>query len=637
MARKPGFVGQPRQVFWELKDGGNGSAWRIDYVDASGKRRYKQAPLRAEVLRKIDAVRAELRLGVHVADRATITFAQAYASYYRALEEERLRGEKSSPYVESVDHFARQNVLPRFGELKLTELTAKMVQDWAKEMRLKPRPPGAVAYKTTRGNKPYGAATVERMVGVIRRTLSHAVDEGWLVRSVLKDTRVRVPPERFNIEDETDYPTMDDLQALLDTLDTKLPNEGYHYWRTKRVLFTLLLFCGMRRGEAIALQWSNVDFSRQEINLRYGFNSKDKLRLPKTKAGVRTIPMVQQVYDVLRWQAEEGVHRTGYVLRARDGGHTHASSISGSWWRKLMKAAGLSDASGRPKFTLHKLRYATVARLLKQGLKPYALARLVGHQDLRMIMQVYAYELDNEATRAVMDADAALLRVEGPRLVPPPATPLLPAPGARFGAGPVFEGTVVVVPPAEPADANPDENLEGMTRRRQGFTLYQRGWSMAKVGKRLGVSEATVNQWLRKVERLGPEAGAAWLDKPEPLAVVGTTWDGIRTQVRALWAEGVSMQEIAPRFGITESAGYKWIKEHPTVERPAHLRPATPRLRRGTGKRALAAAARRAEAAGEAAPTAPAPDGNGTAAAKPRATRGGGGAPRQLALFDEAS
>ena len=66
----------------------------------------------------------------------------------------------------------------------------------------------------------------------------------------------------------------------------------------------MLATTGMRKGEALALDWSDIDYERKQISitktLAYGLGGKYGVQTPKTKAGVRTVPLTDRLEKVLK-------------------------------------------------------------------------------------------------------------------------------------------------------------------------------------------------------------------------------------------------------------------------------------------------------------------------------------------------
>lgn len=63
------------------------------------------------------------------------------------------------------------------------------------------------------------------------------------------------------------------------------------------LMFKTMLFCGLRTGEVVALSWKDIDFDNHMLNVVAAMESgKDTLKAPKTAAGVRKIPIPDEIY-----------------------------------------------------------------------------------------------------------------------------------------------------------------------------------------------------------------------------------------------------------------------------------------------------------------------------------------------------
>lgn len=89
-------------------------------------------------------------------------------------------------------------------------------------------------------------------------------------------------------------------------------------------LFHLVVFTGMRRGEAIGLHWADVDLDRSQISIRWQVTeSGDAPRLtsPKTTAGVRTVAIDRAGVDVLHLHRDaQQAERTAWGRAWTDNG-----------------------------------------------------------------------------------------------------------------------------------------------------------------------------------------------------------------------------------------------------------------------------------------------------------------------------
>ncbi len=79
----------------------------------------------------------------------------------------------------------------------------------------------------------------------------------------------------------------------------------------------------MTKAETIGIRWDDVDLEKRVININHSltyykrvddsYRSELRVSLPKTEAGIRLIPMMQPVYEVLKDEYDR--KKKGFVLR----------------------------------------------------------------------------------------------------------------------------------------------------------------------------------------------------------------------------------------------------------------------------------------------------------------------------------
>lgn len=100
--------------------------------------------------------------------------------------------------------------------------------------------------------------------------------------------------------------TYDEQQVFIKFLEK---NKLYKLWLP---IFSIMLETGMRVGEIIGLRWEDVDFDKRIISINhtlvYYNHTKNgyyyNIHTPKTKAGIRTIPMTENVIELLYKEKE---------------------------------------------------------------------------------------------------------------------------------------------------------------------------------------------------------------------------------------------------------------------------------------------------------------------------------------------
>lgn len=162
-------------------------------------------------------------------------------------------------------------------------------------------------------------------------------------------------------------------------------------------LFPFLLLCtGLRKSEALALTWDDVDFDRQEISvtksLDYEIGASPVVKPPKTEAGVRTVPIVDMLRDIL--QEAHSAATSIYLFPATEsnrsgkgGGLMTLRGYEGAWQRYCELTGMMED--GKPAITAHNLRHGTATLMFELGVDELTAQRILGHSRVEITREIY--------------------------------------------------------------------------------------------------------------------------------------------------------------------------------------------------------------------------------------------------------
>jgi integrase len=182
-------------------------------------------------------------------------------------------------------------------------------------------------------------------------------------------------------------------------------------------LVLLMLLTGMRRGEALALAWSDVHFEERGIFVRQTLSRSNldglQLRAPKTRKSRRWIPLSAEAMEVLKVRRVRQLEE-----RLAAGEHWSDSGlVFTAWWgtpweprNAQVRFARVAAASGMPAGTrLHTLRHSAASILLAAGVPMKVVQELLGHSAFSTTADLYSHVPVEMATEAV-DALGAALR-----------------------------------------------------------------------------------------------------------------------------------------------------------------------------------------------------------------------------------
>ena len=191
----------------------------------------------------------------------------------------------------------------------------------------------------------------------------------------------------------------------------------YKHWLP---LFTVLLGTGGRIGEIVGLRWQDCDFDKGIININHSLIYRKsengtccfQVTTPKTKAGVRQIPMLSEVRNALReeqlYQMRTGFNDTkidgfsGFIFRNRYGDCLSPHCVNRAIERisRDYNAAEtkLAEQEKRvavllPHFSAHHLRHTFCTRFCENETNLKIIQEIMGHADITTTMDV-----NNEAT-----------------------------------------------------------------------------------------------------------------------------------------------------------------------------------------------------------------------------------------------
>ena len=195
--------------------------------------------------------------------------------------------------------------------------------------------------------------------------------------------------------DRLDFYTKDQLNLFL---SSAMDLYGSHDDNQYRIyaMFRVLAFTGVRRGEMLALNWSDVDYNNQTIsitkNLVTSAGVKDKVHPPKTKAGKRDVRVDNNTLAVLRhWHAiqsrlmlADGLSSTGILFTSDDlTGYQNVNKLR-LWLIQIAKHASL------PRIKVHGFRHTYATLAIQAGMNVKQLQYQLGHDDVQTTLSVYS-------------------------------------------------------------------------------------------------------------------------------------------------------------------------------------------------------------------------------------------------------
>lgn len=336
-----------------------------------------------------EAVNAFAANGYSVKEKPTITTYRELV----ALWWESYKNTIKPNSQQSMEGIVRLHILPVFGDYKLDKLTTPIIQQQVNKW----------ADKANKGEK--GAyANYSFLNNINRRILQYGVTMQAIQHNPARD--VIIPRKQQNKEHKVKFFSNQELKQFLDYLED-LDQSSYENF-FDYVLYKTLLASGCRIGEALALEWSDIDLKKGTISISKTLNRYQETNTPKSKAGLREIDIDKAIISLLKqykkrqqvqsWQLgrSEGIVFTPFTTK-----YAYACLL-----RKRLQ--GHFKNAGVPDISFHGFRHTHATIMLYAGIEAKDLQYRLGHSNISMTLNTYVHATKEGAKKAVSIFESAI-------------------------------------------------------------------------------------------------------------------------------------------------------------------------------------------------------------------------------------
>jgi integrase len=251
----------------------------------------------------------------------------------------------------------------------------RFIADDIASVRLQVLDAGHFAQWRDRRAASVSAATVIRERNALSTICTYAIEElKWLKRHPVRGVKMpEAPAPRDRLITAKEIELL--AHCMSYTPDTTLGTI------TKRTYaaFLFAIETGMRIGEIAAMTWDDVEEAKRFVRVR-----GEDVGAGKTRAARRDVPLSAEALRILA-QVKRTTKDKSLVF---DFSAASADSLFRHW----------RDKSGIPNLHFHDTRHLACTRLSRK-LDVLALARMIGHKDIRMLMVYYNESAEALATR----------------------------------------------------------------------------------------------------------------------------------------------------------------------------------------------------------------------------------------------
>jgi len=283
-------------------------------------------------------------------------------------------------------NIARNHVLPYFDDLKtkLRDISHEIIQDYINEKEKHGRKDG-------KGGLSPKSLKLHR--NVINQTLNKAVKDRLIQNNPCR--WVKLPQQKRR------EPTFYSAEQM-ETLFEKVRNERLS------LFIRITAYYGLRRSEALGLQWNSIDFEKNMVHIRHTVVKVDKIvekDKTKTASSYRSFPLIPEIREeLLKEKARQSENRklfkkeyydSQYIF-VWDNGKPFSPDYVSHAFKKLLKKYDMPD------IRFHDLRHSCASILLSKGFTLKDVQEWLGHADIEVTANIYGH-LDMSRKNAIAD------------------------------------------------------------------------------------------------------------------------------------------------------------------------------------------------------------------------------------------
>lgn len=364
------------------KDGLQKYNVRINYTDTNGKSRQltrtaygKEAA--TDLLHKLTA--EQKTKGDTPAKKMTIQ--QLFDEYVNVRQYE-----VRETSLDGTKRTIENHILPTLRDVRIDRLNASILQDWKFSMEKKSL---AVSSKRNAFDK-------------LKALLNYAVRREYIPNNPIM--KIDTFKDVTSVKKEMDYYTAEEFKRFIETAKNTAQNKEATHMDLSEwdyyVFFNIAFYTGLRKGEILALKWSDIDRQYLSVkrSLSQGLPGADRETPPKNKSSFRTLQMPLPLINALDEHKRRQERLKDFSDDFRICGGEQALR-NGTVGAKNGLYARLSEIK---RIRIHDYRHSHASVLANEGINIQEVARRLGHSKIELTLKTYSHLYPREEERAVL-------------------------------------------------------------------------------------------------------------------------------------------------------------------------------------------------------------------------------------------
>ncbi|ADL52171.1 tyrosine-type recombinase/integrase [Clostridium cellulovorans] len=252
-------------------------------------------------------------------------------------------------------------------------------------------------------------SSIKYLNKLMKQFFNYAVDGGYMLKNPCDGKKIVIPGEvKSETEDELEYFSGEEIEKL------KLAANDH----SLKGLILVALGTGLRRGELLGMDWSDIDKENLTISIErtviktYIIDSdgsrvrKNIVQIPKTKTSIRTVSFPEKLLSIFeevkakqdeykaRFPESFAENEFDFVFTSSTGNLLDSTNISHSWDNLLEK-------NNIPHKKFHALRHTFATQLFSKGIPTEVVSKLLGHSDPALTRKIYIHVIPEQRVSSI--------------------------------------------------------------------------------------------------------------------------------------------------------------------------------------------------------------------------------------------
>lgn len=283
------------------------------------------------------------------------------------------------------EYIIKQQIAPRIGMLQVNSLVASDVQQMINDMV----------------KEDLSYSTIKKAYDTLNQRFKLAINQEQVNKN--PTLGVVLPKQKNKKNSEIQYFSKEQCKELIEESRRIYDYNNKNVYRLGE-LVPFLIFTGLRIGEAIALEWKDIDYKNKTITVNKNVvevKSKEtgkyileKQDSTKTDSSTRIIPISNNAMECIKNLKEINGDKK-FIFASQTGQYISPSNFN-RMFRGIQKALNYEVTLG-----LHSLRHTFATLMLNNGIDVKIVSELLGHSNVSVTYNIYIHTIQSQKIKAI--------------------------------------------------------------------------------------------------------------------------------------------------------------------------------------------------------------------------------------------